>query len=193
MSCSLFTSASAEATAWQLMEAAPVSVHWGSRKARLAGAATRTWDCQPEAFWSSTESLTCFAVAWPGVLGSCQPRAADVLALPLPWPEEINMTGHIFPALTECRGLKPARKRMIQGKKIQFIPQLQPCLLLPRALTNLPLRYNIPSLWLFLALPIALWASQCLKHFHLNGFFPLFLLLPSSQLPLRFKKLPRPN
>lgn len=27
------------------------------------------------------------------------------------------MTAHIFPALTECRGLKPARKRMIQGKK----------------------------------------------------------------------------
>lgn len=52
-----------------------------------------------------------------------------------------------FPCTNRMQRAKNSQKKDDSGKRIQFIPQLQPCHaeLLPRALTCLPLRYNIPS------------------------------------------------
>lgn len=46
--------------------------------------------CSSKRAAGSPKSLTCLAVAWPGVLGSCEPHAAHVLPLPLPRPGEGN-------------------------------------------------------------------------------------------------------
>lgn len=59
----------------------------------------------------SPKSLTCLAVAWPGVLGSREPHAADVLPLPLPWPGEGTHSSQLL--CTDRR----RDENMVKGKK----------------------------------------------------------------------------
>lgn len=104
---------------------------------------------------SSTKSLTCFAIAWPGILWNCQPSAADVLALPLPWPGEIKHDRSQFLCTDRMRRAETSQKKDDSGKKTKkrsnFFPICSPATgLLPRSLTCLPSRYNILSLRLCL-------------------------------------------
>lgn len=85
--------------------------------------------------FSGTKSLTCPTVAWPGVLGSRQPRAADVLVLPLPWPGEINTTGHGSSELNRVRRATTSQKKDDSGRggeKIKRDPTSSPAAALPQ-------------------------------------------------------------